>query len=199
MRVRFSVQVRGVLTSHIHRKTLLLPQTTAAESASLSLMSTDVEEAVQGLTEFHDVWISLVEAIMAVYLLTSFVGAASIFGVISVIRKYQPSSTQTTGPFPTYSLTGNNEILNNSYLVTTICTAHTGRAIFQARLKWNAQTQTRVATTSAALSKMKNYKMVGLGPVVNKYIQSLRAAEVVHFKQYRFIIAIQVLAGRCFL
>ncbi|KAK3185969.1 hypothetical protein K4F52_005192 [Lecanicillium sp. MT-2017a] len=58
-----------------------------AESAAITLMGTDVEEAVEGLPELHEIWISVLETGLAVYLLSTFVGAAAAIGVVSVICK----------------------------------------------------------------------------------------------------------------
>lgn len=66
--------VRSVLTCLIHDKTLRLSLVEAEKSASLTLMSTDIEMIGQGLQLVHKIWATPVEFAVAIYLLALEVG-----------------------------------------------------------------------------------------------------------------------------
>jgi ATP-binding cassette, subfamily C (CFTR/MRP), member 1 len=70
--------IRGGLISTIYGKALLLSSTTVDESLAMTLMGSDVERIVLGLTQFHELWASLIEAAIATWLLERQVGLACI-------------------------------------------------------------------------------------------------------------------------
>ncbi len=85
MNYRFTVQLRGLLVSQIFVKAMAVPQDVAMESAALSLMGTDVEEAVEGIPDLHEIWISSLETGVAVYILSTFINAAAAIAVVAII------------------------------------------------------------------------------------------------------------------
>ncbi|OQV08053.1 hypothetical protein CLAIMM_12380 [Cladophialophora immunda] len=99
---RCVTQVRGGLISLLYQKTLELSVVTVDPSASLTLMSSDIQRIVDPLVLLHTAWGSLVELGIAIYLLYQRLGSAcyapavvyalSMLGtawVVRVIGQYQ--------------------------------------------------------------------------------------------------------------
>lgn len=57
----------------------------AKDSAAVTLMSTDVDGVASGLQKIHDIWASVVELGLGVYLLQRQVGAACFLVLIPTI------------------------------------------------------------------------------------------------------------------
>ncbi|KJZ71929.1 hypothetical protein HIM_08685 [Hirsutella minnesotensis 3608] len=80
---RMITMLRGVLVSAIFKKSLRLRQSDKAnESAAVTLMSTDIDGIEGGLDQFHDIWASVLELALGVYLLATIVGGASFLVVL---------------------------------------------------------------------------------------------------------------------
>lgn len=65
---------------------------TATDGAALTLMSTDIEGIADGIKEMHEIWASLIELGVAVYLLQRYIGYACFFTVIPAIGRSKLSS-----------------------------------------------------------------------------------------------------------
>jgi ATP-binding cassette subfamily C (CFTR/MRP) protein 1 len=66
---RWVVQVRGNLVSLIYQKSMTLQYAGTGDKVAVSLMSTDIERVVTGLPYFHEIWASIIEVSIAVWLL----------------------------------------------------------------------------------------------------------------------------------
>ncbi|OAG36213.1 hypothetical protein AYO21_09607 [Fonsecaea monophora] len=99
---RCVTQVRGGLVSLLYQKSLELSIVTVDPSASLTLMSSDIQRIVDPLVFVHTTWASIVEVSIAIYLLYQRLGSAcyapaivyvlSMLGtawVVKVIGRYQ--------------------------------------------------------------------------------------------------------------
>jgi len=78
---------RGSLVSLVMRKALTVSAAVAAKkgSATLTLMSTDVERIQQGLEVFNDAWAAPIEVGVALWLLERELGVACIVpGIITI-------------------------------------------------------------------------------------------------------------------
>ncbi|KAK2591110.1 hypothetical protein QQS21_011198 [Conoideocrella luteorostrata] len=73
---RLITAVRGGLVALIFSKAIDLDVATAKESAAVTLMSTDIDGVASGLQKIHDIWASLIELGLGIYLLQLQVGAA---------------------------------------------------------------------------------------------------------------------------
>lgn len=80
-------RTRSSLISQIYRHTTALQGTAVKDSAAITLMGTDVERIVQSLRLMHEIWASVPEVAIAVWLLARQLGAASVVPVIISIRK----------------------------------------------------------------------------------------------------------------
>nr|AHC70708.1 fumonisin biosynthetic ABC transporter [Fusarium bulbicola] len=89
--------VRGCLASAIFHKTLELSLTNNARSASVTLMSTDIDRIHKGFLNLHELWANIVEAGLAAWFLWRQVGIAFIAPIglillsflgVSIVGKY---------------------------------------------------------------------------------------------------------------
>jgi ATP-binding cassette, subfamily C (CFTR/MRP), member 1 len=74
--------IRGGLASIIYKKTLSLDIDAKAESAPVTLMSTDIDGLAMPMSYIHDMWVAAVDLGLAIYLLDWQVGHASFLVVI---------------------------------------------------------------------------------------------------------------------
>jgi hypothetical protein len=149
--------IRGALVSTIFNRVLTLEADAAKASAAVTLMSTDIDGIMYGLETVHEIWGSIIDLGIGIYLLSRFVGAATFLVVIPTI-------------------------------LTTIGTPYIARGMGPARVRWNEMVEKRVSVTSDMLGQIKSVKMLGLGQVVARYIQSLRVTEVECSKRFRVLI-----------
>ncbi|PYH94624.1 hypothetical protein BO71DRAFT_226685 [Aspergillus ellipticus CBS 707.79] len=77
LQLRFITLLRGTLISAIYQKTLTLNDVDA-KKATVSLMSTDVEMACTGLEQSHEIYSSLLQIGIAIWLLERQVGVACV-------------------------------------------------------------------------------------------------------------------------
>jgi hypothetical protein len=80
--------LRGQLVSVVVEKTLRINLGNDSKSAAVTLMSTDIDGIVSGLTVLHDVWAGLVELGLAVFLLATLVGGASFLVVVPAVSEF---------------------------------------------------------------------------------------------------------------
>jgi hypothetical protein len=74
--------VRGGLVSFIYEQTLGLNSASLSESASLTLMTADVERVGSGMRQMHEVWASIVEVGLALWLLEIHLGVATVAAIV---------------------------------------------------------------------------------------------------------------------
>ncbi|KAI8290986.1 ABC transporter [Colletotrichum sp. SAR11_57] len=79
---RFTTMIRAGLIDIIFRKTVSLKADNLKDSAAVTLMGTDVERIVTTFAMFHEIWASVVEVGIAVFLLQQQIQIASIVPVV---------------------------------------------------------------------------------------------------------------------
>ncbi|KAF2834051.1 hypothetical protein CC86DRAFT_451542 [Ophiobolus disseminans] len=72
------LMVRGMLVTAIYQKTTTVGITAIDNAKAVTLMGTDAERIVRGLSDFHELWSSIVQVALAVWLLAIQVGAAAV-------------------------------------------------------------------------------------------------------------------------
>lgn len=82
--------LRGQLVSLVFEKTLRLNLGNGSKSAAVTLMSTDIDGVVSGLTILHDIWAGVIELGLAIFLLATLVGGASFLVVVPAISECYP-------------------------------------------------------------------------------------------------------------
>lgn len=90
---RVGVQIRGALVGRVLKKNLALGYSTAKGAASLTIMSTDVDSAIENSEQFHDVWVSVLEMAASLYLLSRRVSHAFFLPIITITSKSQRHQT----------------------------------------------------------------------------------------------------------
>lgn len=80
---RTVTMVRGSLVAAVYEQTTLLPTLGLDESAPITLMSTDVQRICDALKQGHELWASLVEIGLGIWLLSREVGVA-LLGPLAV-------------------------------------------------------------------------------------------------------------------
>ncbi|KAJ9611765.1 hypothetical protein H2200_004949 [Cladophialophora chaetospira] len=161
---RCLIQVRGGLVSLLYHKTLELSIVSADPSASLTLMSSDVQRIVDPLVLLHDTWGGIIELGIAMFLLYRNLGGGAV-----------------VAPAMVYIVS----ILATSWVISVI-------AGFQKR--WFTAIQTRVSFTSALLHSMRNVKLLGMSSIVKDRTQALREKEINECKRYRIVNNVQIVA-----
>lgn len=86
---QLTTTLRGGLVSLIFRKSLGLDAATASQGKAVTLMSTDIDSIASGVKELHEIWASVLELGVAVYLLNLQIGAACFVVVVPAVRKCQ--------------------------------------------------------------------------------------------------------------
>ncbi|KAL4786969.1 P-loop containing nucleoside triphosphate hydrolase protein [Aspergillus varians] len=82
---RFVIRLRGGLISLVHRQTVHARAVDLGETTAITLMGTDVERIVNGFRSIHELWASLVDIAIAVYLLERQVGVACVVPALIVV------------------------------------------------------------------------------------------------------------------
>ncbi|KAJ5401745.1 ABC transporter integral membrane type 1 [Penicillium crustosum] len=82
---RVDTLFRGTMISLIYDRTLALQDGLYAESAALTLMSTDIDGIIEHLENFNDVWARTVEVAIGTWLLQRQVGATCVVPLILTI------------------------------------------------------------------------------------------------------------------
>ncbi|KAK1994915.1 P-loop containing nucleoside triphosphate hydrolase protein [Colletotrichum falcatum] len=82
---QLTTTLRGGLVSLIFRKSLGLDAATASQGKAVTLMSTDIDSIASGVKDLHEIWASVLELGVAVYLLNLQIGAACFVVVIPAV------------------------------------------------------------------------------------------------------------------
>lgn len=79
---RMLTRIRAGLIASIFRHTVALQETAVKDSAAITLMGTDVERIVQSLRLVHELWASIPEVAIGIWLLARQLGVASVVPLI---------------------------------------------------------------------------------------------------------------------
>lgn len=88
---QLKICIRAILVTAIYRKSLTLGVMETEESAAVTLMTADVDGIEQLISLVYDSFAMVLVIGLGVWVLAIFVGEASIFTVITAVRKL-PSS-----------------------------------------------------------------------------------------------------------
>lgn len=84
-------RIRGALVGLIYKKTLCLPVYT--DAAPITLMSTDIDGITAGFRMLHDIWASILELGIGIYLLYKEVGPASFLVFIPIVGQFSRNTS----------------------------------------------------------------------------------------------------------
>lgn len=79
---------RGAISPLIFDNTLVLPYSVAKESAATTLMSTDLDGIASGIPQFHEIWASILEVAIGVYLVATVIDQAAFLVALPIIGKH---------------------------------------------------------------------------------------------------------------
>ncbi|KAK6081032.1 ABC multidrug transporter [Seiridium cupressi] len=79
---RMATMLRGLLITAVFRKTTEINITASDNSASVTLMSTDVDTIVRAVRQVHDLWADVIQVAIATWLLSIFIGPAAVAPVV---------------------------------------------------------------------------------------------------------------------
>ncbi|OAA76844.1 ABC transporter, transmembrane domain, type 1 [Akanthomyces lecanii RCEF 1005] len=79
---RMATTTRAILVTAIYQKSLRLSKDELAKEAAVTLINTDVANVMLIIALSYECWVTLVEIILGLTILTRFVGSASIFALI---------------------------------------------------------------------------------------------------------------------
>lgn len=82
---RSATLARGVLVTAILHKSLKLSHTQLKKASALTLMTVDIETLTFTITSFHDIWASVLELGLAIFMLAKLIGGASFFVLIPAV------------------------------------------------------------------------------------------------------------------
>ena len=84
---RLMMKVRANLIAIIYSATLHDAPPLSRDTASLSLMTVDVEKAMVGFEDIHELWVSLVHIALAVYILAIQMSWACVAPIVVCLGK----------------------------------------------------------------------------------------------------------------
>jgi ATP-binding cassette subfamily C (CFTR/MRP) protein 1 len=79
---------RGSLVTLIFDKTLRMSTSVVSDSAAITLMSTDIERIGSGMREIHEVYASIIEVAIALWLLARLLNLAMIASTVIAVCEY---------------------------------------------------------------------------------------------------------------
>lgn len=88
---RFVSMVRGILVTTIYRKTTSVSIVGLDDAAAVTLMSTDVERIVAGLAMMHEIWTTILQIGVSLFLLYRLIWVAIVIPLFMFLREYSLS------------------------------------------------------------------------------------------------------------
>jgi ATP-binding cassette subfamily C (CFTR/MRP) protein 1 len=83
--------VPGGLISLMYSKTLEVDTSVLSNAAVMTLMTSDIDSIVRGWTNTHEIWASLIDIGIAIYLLESRIGIGCIGSVAIAVASFMGS------------------------------------------------------------------------------------------------------------
>ncbi len=158
------------MTTLIFSRTLKLQAGLKDETASLTLISSDIDRLAMSLEAFCDVWAQFVELSLGLVLLGRQLGWVCVAPILIVAGK-PPSASHSRA-------------ISNG-LGSTLCASKVTKLIGPRQKVWISAVQKRVSMTSSMLGSMKSVKMMGLSSMLFDTLQSQRVRELNLSKKFR--------------
>ena len=176
--------IRAGLISMVYSQTVGMTTTALIDSEAITLMGTDVERIVSNLRNIHEIWASVLEVGVAIWLLEREIWISCIIPLIisigdlpwSQIFSYQPLTC------------------SGAVLAMVPVSTRSG----QAQKQWIERVQERLSVTSSMLGKMKTVQMLGLGDTLFKLVSRLRQIEVETSSRFRRLLIWQIVLCKQF-
>ncbi|KAK7941487.1 ABC transporter FUM19 [Apiospora aurea] len=168
---RLMMKVRGSLVALIYSSSFSSVRPIAGDTASLTLMTVDVEKAMLAFEDLHELWVSLIHVAIAVYVLAVQMSWACIAPILVCII------APTT-------------LTDAVYLVCLVLTAPIAGKVGTAQKSWNSAVQLRINMTAAVLTHLKEIRLLGLGARAAATLRKLRKEEVGKSQLFRVLMVV---------
>lgn len=170
---------RGGVIGLVYDQSLHLDPNAAGANplAALTHADGDTDAAQQALYQAHDLWSSIVEIVVADYLIWRQMGAACAIPIAVAAGK----SSEAVLPFEQTALTHHRLA---AVIASTFIAAPAGSAL----AAWLLALQQRIAKTAQTLGSVKWVKMSGLGNIAFTSIRDLWAHELKVSLKYRVLL-----------
>lgn len=96
---RVITMIRGTLVNLVYQRTLELSTSSLDESKAVTLMSADVERIGTGLRTMHEVWASIIEIALALWLIQGQLGISTVSAALVTLRTSSSSSAHILNGF----------------------------------------------------------------------------------------------------
>ena len=187
---RLVAMIRGGLIALLYRKVLDMETKKASKSASVTLMSIDMEKIAYGLQTIHQTWAGVIEIALALWLLERQLGLAVVGSVLVsacellspphlvILQYYHPDNKIVC-------IFGGNLVAVSAGRRQTL---------------WVDASQRRVNVTASMLGRFKSIKLAGYIDILASKISDLRDREVEISKKFRkCLVGIVTLCKFCIL
>lgn len=181
-RLRRMISVtRGGLIGLVYEQSLNLDlnDPSANPLAALTHANGDTDAAQQALYQAHDLWSSIVEIVVADYLIWRQMGAACAIPIAVAVGKPDQSRVFYMSPARALLIGNLAAVIASGFLA-----APTGSAL----AVWLLALQQRVVKTAQTLGSIKWIKMSGLGDAAFTTIRDLRTHELKVSLKYRLLV-----------
>ena len=149
----------------IFDKTLRVESSALDNAEAITLMSADIDRITSSMHLVHELYASVIETGIALWLLYNFLGVAMVAPIAWILSKPQ-------------SILSDRHCISKSCAVCLLAGVPLARASGNAQVPWLEAIEERLASTAKALGAMKAIKMTGLADIIAFQIANLRIAEV---------------------
>lgn len=146
-------------------------------------MGTDVERIVSNLRNIHEIWASVLEVGVAIWLLEREIWISCIIPLVISLGNSSLSQISFYQPL-------------NLCLGAVLAMVPVSTRSGQAQKQWIERVQERLSLTSSMLGRIKTVQMLGLGDILFKLVSRLREIEVETSSRFRKLLIWQIVICR---
>lgn len=139
-------------------------------------MGTDVEKVIIGLEDTHEVWASILQVAVAIWLLERQVSWACVVPVLLCLGT-------AASPYPADNLL----IQFEACVLSPLCLA---ARIGKLQKSWNEAVQKRLHVTADTLGRIREARLMGLRDILSSMIQNLRVEELQRSRALRKLLVV---------
>ncbi|KAH6604280.1 hypothetical protein Trco_007726 [Trichoderma cornu-damae] len=175
---RFIAKQRGGLIALVYQRCLDIRAADGGDISAVTLMGTDIERIASGMHLLHETWGSLLDMVIACWLLERqlFLACLAPIALVLSTSHMRPSSL---GEWYT------NAQQQKVFIVVTSQISVFTQA---AQVAWIEKVQDRLRATTSLLGDVKAIKMLALPQVVSELLTNLRKNEIKTSKTFRELL-----------
>ena len=165
---RLLTMFRGSLVMMIFEKTLKTRSTSIADAEAITHMSADIDRIGQSMPLIHELYASLIDIAIALWLLYRLLGIALVAPIIWIVGSYRWRTSPLASQYTLLTVPA----------VCLLAGLPLAGAAGNAQTPWLEAIEDRLAATAKVLGSVKAVKMTGLADVVSTTIRQLRLDEI---------------------